>query len=78
VLKTLLVLWVVVVPVLTLAGTYLVSGVLGRSSRTRGEHPLGVAPAPVSIATSRPRRAPIRIRARDHANRPRDHAFIPR
>jgi hypothetical protein len=70
VLVTLLVLWVVVVPALTLAGTYVLSGVLARHRSARGEHP----PAPVHIV--RPRPAPIRTR--NHADRSRDHTLVQR
>ena len=75
-LVTLLVLWVVVVPALTLAGTYVLSGVLGRHGRAHSEHPPGLAPGPVQIAPSRPHRAPIRTR--NHAGRSRDHTLIER
>jgi hypothetical protein len=76
VLVTLLVLWVVVVPGLTLAGTYVLSGVLGRHGQARREHPPGLAPGPVHIAPTRPHRAPIRTR--NHTGRSRDHTLIQR
>jgi hypothetical protein len=76
VLVTLLVLWVIVVPVLTLAGTYVLSGVLGRRLRARDEHPPAAAADPVRMPAPRLNPAPIRTRA--HANRSRDHALIQR
>jgi hypothetical protein len=76
VLVTLLVLWVVVVPAFTLAGTYVLSGVLGRHGHARREHPPGLAPGPVHIAPSRPHRAAMRTR--DHAGRSRGRTLIQR
>jgi hypothetical protein len=71
VLVTLLVLWVVVVPALTLVGTYVLSGALARHRSARGEQPA------VHIARSRPRRVPVRTR--NHAaGRSRDHNLIQR
>jgi len=72
VLVTLLVLWVVVVPMLTLAGAYVISGILGRRVRGRSELSRGLAAEPVRIAPSTPL-APIRTRA--HGGRSRDHAM---
>ena len=75
-LVTLLVLWVVVIPALTLAGTYALSGVLGRYMRGRIKDTRALAAEPVSIGATRRRRT--RVRSRDHGGRSRDHAFTKR
>jgi hypothetical protein len=65
VLLTLLVLWVVVVPALTVGGTFVLSGVLGRRLRGRHERFTGTAgnhPAPARL-----RHAPVRL----HRHAPR-------
>jgi hypothetical protein len=76
VLVTLLVLWVVVVPVLTVAGTYVASGVLGRRVRTRNEQVHGLAAQPAPIAASGRHRRPSRTRG--HAGSSPDGALIER
>jgi hypothetical protein len=75
-LVTLLVLWVVVVPAVTLAGTYVLSGVLGRRSGVRGERSPDLTIETVRIAG--PRRHLTQLRVRSHASRSRDHALIQR
>ncbi len=75
-LVTLLVLWVVVVPVVTLAGMYVLSGVRGRRLRVRGEYSRLLAAEPARTAPSRRHRGPIRMR--NHARRSRDHAVVER
>jgi hypothetical protein len=75
VLVTLLLLWVVVVPVLTLAGMYVITGVLGRRRRARDKHRVGLAGASGRRLTTRLHRAPVRAA---HAARTRDHALIQR
>ena len=61
-LVTLLVLWVVVVPVLTLVGTYVVSGILGRRLPDRSAPSRGLPAEPVVSTPSRPGLAPTRTR----------------
>ncbi len=75
-LVTLLVLWVVVVPALTLAGMYALSGVLGRHRRGRIEDTRALSAEPVHIGASRRRRA--LVRSRDHGGRARPHALTKR
>jgi hypothetical protein len=72
-LVTLLVLWVVVVPVLTLAGGYGLSGVLARHPHAGSERSPDLIAKPVRIAARQRYRAPIRLRS--HASRSRDHAL---
>jgi hypothetical protein len=72
-LVTLLVLWFVVVPVLTLAGSYVLSGVLGRRPPAGSERSPDLIVEPVRIAARQRHRAPVRLRS--HASRPRDHAL---
>ncbi len=74
-LVTLLVLWVVVVPVVTLAGTYVLTGVLGRRLRARHERIGGLAVDSARKLSVRLHRAPLRAA---HAARTRDHALIQR
>ena len=71
-LVTLLVLWVVVVPALTIAGTYVLSAILGHRLRARREHAIGLAVAPVRPAPVLHHRSQVRGRAR--AKRSHDHA----
>ena len=75
-LVTLLVLWVIVVPVLTLAGSYVLSGVLGRHPYTGSQRSTDLTVEPVRIAGRQRYRAPIRPRS--HTSRSRDHALIQR
>jgi hypothetical protein len=75
-LVTLLVLWFVVVPVLTLAGSYVLSGVLGRRPPAGSERSPELTVGPVRIAAPHRRRAPIRLRS--HVSRSRDHALTQR
>jgi hypothetical protein len=67
VLVTLLVLWVVVVPTLTVAGTFLFAGILGRRRRARTDR-LG-AVGPTRLKPAGVHHSPVRWRA--HARRPR-------
>jgi hypothetical protein len=73
VLVTLLVLWVVVVPALTVIGTYVLSGILGRRLRGRTQHADGRLGAPSRLVSARMHHAPIR--ARSHLSRPRGHVL---
>jgi len=75
-LVTLLVLWVVVVPALTLAGAYVLSGVRDRRSGVRGECPPDLTVGPVRIGG--PQRHLAQLRVRSHTSRPRDHALTQR
>jgi hypothetical protein len=59
---------------LTLAGTYALSGVLGRRTRARSERSPGPAAAPVPVAPSRRHRVPIRTPG--HASRSPDDSLI--
>jgi hypothetical protein len=69
---TLLLLWVVVVPALTLACMYVVTGVLGRRLRARAQ---GFG----DRSDNPPRRLTTHLhRARAHMARTRDHALIQR
>jgi hypothetical protein len=74
VLVTLLLLWVVVVPVLTLAGMYVITGVLGRRQRAHDKHLVGLAGASARRLTTRLHR-PVRAAHAAHAARTRDHAL---
>ncbi len=69
-LVTLLVLWLVVVPTLTVAGTYVLSGMLGRRMRTRSEHLATPAVAPTRAPIAAPRAT---VRARSNDRRPAGH-----
>jgi hypothetical protein len=73
-LVTLVVLWVVVIPALTLAGTYVLAGVRAGRSRAHGERVSGLTARSIDVAASHPRRT----RTRSHAGRTRGHALIPR
>jgi hypothetical protein len=74
VLVTLLVLWVVVVPALTVAGTCLLSRILGRRLRAHQAQPATSAPALSRLASARMlHHQPVR--ARSHARRPRGHVL---
>ena len=75
-LLTLLVLWVVVIPVLTMAGAYMRSGILERRMRRFGKHSGVLTTESVRVAAPGERRAPVRSRA--DASRTRDHVVIPR
>jgi hypothetical protein len=75
-LLTLLVLWVVVVPALTLAGAYALSGVRGRRSGVRGRMLADLTLGPVRIGG--PQRHLAQLRVPSHASRSRDHALIQR
>jgi hypothetical protein len=73
VLVTLLVLWLVVVPTLTMAGTYVLSGILGRRMRARTEHLGSGGTGPTRLT---PARAPhATVRARSHQRRSAGHVL---
>ena len=72
-LVTLVVLWVVVIPALTLAGTYFLGGIRAGRSRGHRERVSGLTARSIDIAASHPDRASTRAHGRT-----RGHALIQR